>query len=101
MDEEGFWVYCALDKTFGDPDLASGDLILTDSDTATTGSQFFPCPGPGIDSGGAAASIEIADKIMCHPLFGGSDTCHWVSYSCSGATLPGNLDVVGGSICWQ
>ena len=29
LDEEGFWVYISLDRTFGAPDMASGDLRVT------------------------------------------------------------------------
>ena len=31
MDEEGFCVYVAPDRTFGAPDMASGDLRVTAS----------------------------------------------------------------------
>ena len=48
MDEEGFGVYGALDRTFGTTGMAYGDLRLTESATATTGSHFCPRPGPGI-----------------------------------------------------
>ena len=41
MDEEGFGVFGAPDRTFGAPGMVSVDLRLTDSAATTSGSDFF------------------------------------------------------------
>ena len=74
MDKEDFGVYGPPDSTFGAPDMASGDMRLTDSDTTTAASHFHP--GTGMDSGGAAATVSISVWMMRHPLFVDFDTCH-------------------------
>ena len=73
MDEEGFWVYGALYRTFGAPDMASCDLILNESHATNGGSHFCPCICPGMDSGGAATAIGIAGGMMHHTLFDVAD----------------------------
>ena len=100
MDEEGFWVYGAPDRNFGDPDMTYGDTRLTDSTAATAGSNFCtgPGPGPGMDHGGTSAAVAISVRIINHPLFDAAATCHCVSSGFLGTAPPNQLYGVGGII---
>ena len=101
MDEEGFWVYGAPDRNFGAPATASGNMRLTESYSDTNVIHFCPVTGTGMDSGGAAAVVAIAGRMMYNSLFDGAATCHCISYGCLASAPLSNLDVAGGRICWQ
>ena len=101
MDKEAFGFCGAPDRTFGAPDMASGDLRLTESSDTTIESSFCPLPGPGMYYVGAAAAIVIAGWMVCHPFFDGAAPFHFVSSCFLDSVLPGHLSAVGGSIYWQ
>ena len=81
--------------------MASGDMILNESASSITGSNFSPRCGSGMNAGGADANITIIGRMMHHPLFNGSAPCHCVSSGCLAAAPPGHLDTAGGRICWK
>ena len=95
MNKEGFGVYGATNRSFGVTNMSSGDFRLTDSIDTTSGIHLHPHPGPLMDSGGAAADISIDGRMMCHPLFGCTASCHCVSYGCLADASTGHLTAVG------
>ena len=78
--------------------MACGDLRLTESAAATTGSNFCPHLGPDMFSGSAAAAVSFAGQMMHHTLSDGVATCHCVSSCCLEASSPVHLASVGGRI---
>ena len=101
MDKEGFGVYGALDRTFGDPNMASGDLKLNDSSDAAAGNHFSPPPGPGMDSISAADAVDFSGRMMHHPLFDGAAPCHCLSSGCLVAAPLAHVASVGGRIFYK
>ena len=92
----------AAGRTFGAPDMASSDLVLTDSASDTAGSRFCPGsgPAPGMDSGGTSAAVAITGWMMRHLLFDGTSPYHCVSSSCVTTVPPSHLDAMVGIIFW-